>query len=336
MTPLPDDVGALKARLEEFADARRWAEIRDELAQSDDTELMADPRIAFHLAEALAHLGPIERALTLALAAESEFQKKNDAVNLLPALNLAGATQFELGDLEGAEERFSKLLELAREAGNDEMSGRATNNLGAIASLRGDQQRALSLYRLSVPAYQKIGYLAGLAQTAHNLGIAHRDLGFWREADRHYRRSADKAKDIGDVRLAAMATVGRAEIAHRRGDDAFAEAEVSRALTTFGQIGDELGRADALRLLGEIADVGGDEPLARARLDEALGLARTQANPLLEAEILEERGKLHAKAGRTTLARADLEVAAATYGRIGAAQRRRRAEKRLEEIGSSL
>ncbi len=324
--------GELRSELERLAEARRWDEVRDRIGGLEDAALVADPKVAFLAAEALVHLGHMERALNLALAAEAEFRARHDHVNLLAALNLAGAVQFELGDLESAQERFSYLLELARERGNEEMSGRATNNLGAIASLRGDDQRALSLFRLSIPAYQKVGFLIGLAQTDHNLGIAHRDLGLLGEADRHYRSALRRARQLGDQRLAAMARVGRAEISHRRGDEDYAGAEARHALDAFAEIGDELGRSDALRLLGNVALARSDWAEAGRCFARALDLAREYANPLLEAEILEERGELHAKTGQTALASADTEVAAAIYRRLGAAKRQRRAEEKLELI----
>ncbi len=326
---MPGDVRALKSALERLEGERRWSEIRDRVAGLDQGELTADPKIAFLAGEAFVHLGQMERALNLVLAAESEFRARHDAVNLLAALNLAGAVLFELGDLKGAEERFSDLLELAREQADDEMSGRATNNLGAIASLRGDHERALSLFRLSLPAYQKTGFLVGLAQTAHNLGIVHRDLANWRDADRAFQIAFRRARQLGDERLAAMARVGRAEVSHRRGDDKYGRAEANHALETFMRIGDELGHADALRLLGNIAAAQQDWDAAQRYFDEALNLARSHANPLLEAEILEGRGELHAAMGRGGLARADLEVAAAIYRRLGAAKRQGETEARL-------
>lgn len=320
------DTGKLRAELDRLAHERRWAEIRDRLADREDAELAAEPKLAFYLAEAFAHLGVMERALTLVLAAEAEFRSRHDRINLMEALNLAGAVQFELGDLSGAQGRFAELLELARESGEEEMSGRATNNLGAIATLRSEYGRALSLYRLSIPAYQKVGHAVGLAQTEHNLGIVYRDLGYWREADGHYRRAIERARQVGDDRLVAMATVGRAEISHRRGDLVYAEAEAARGLQTFQVIGDELGRADALRLLGAVAASRGELEEAAEALEEALDLAREHANPLLEAEVLEERAGLHRRHGRDGLAGADLTLAATIYRKLGAAERARRVE----------
>jgi len=326
------DRADLRAELERLAGERRWSEIRDRVAGLADADLASDARLAYQVAEALLHLGDVDRALTLAVAAESQFRTEHDQVSLLGALNLAGAVQFELGDLEAAEERFSDLLELARERGDEEMSARATNNLGAIAALRGDHEKALSLFRLSIPAYQKVGFRAGLAQTAHNLGIVYRDMGYLREAERHYQDALRRARQLDDERLAAMARVGRAEVAHLRGDDVLAAAEGHRALQSFVQIGDELGRADALKLLGSVSLSRNELGQATDYLQHALDLAREHANPLLEAEILEVRGKLHLRRGSTALARAELETAAGIYRRLGANGRLEETEAQLDSI----
>ncbi len=324
----------LKRELERLAEERRWDEILDRTGRLDDAALLADPKVAYLAAEARVHLGHMERALNLALAAEAEFRVRHDMVNLLSALNLAGVVQFELGDLSGAEERFYELLELARERDNEEMSGRATNNLGAIASLRGEEEKALSLFRLSIPAYQKVGFQIGLAQTDHNLGIAHRDLGRWHDAERHYDSALRRAQQLGDQRLAAMARVGQADVSHRRGDHEYAGAEARHALEVFAAIGDELGRCDALRLLGSIALARSDCDEANRYLANALDLARQFVNPLLEAEILEERAELHGRTGRTALAHADAEVAAAIYRRLGATKRQQGALEKLRRLDS--
>lgn len=329
-------VGAvdLRRELERLAAERGWDDILERTRQLDDTALVADPKVAYLVAEAQVHLGHIERALNLALAAEAEFRARHDTVNLLAALNLAGVVQFELGDLSGAEERFSELLELARERDDEEMSGRATNNLGAIASLRGDEEKALSLFRLSIPSYQKVGFQIGLAQTDHNLGIAHRDLGRWRDAERYYESALRRARQLGDRRLAAMARVGQAEVSHRRGDDEYARAEARYALEVFLEIGDELGRCDSLKLLGSVALARADWDEANRCLADALELARRFANPLLEAEILEERAELHERTGQSALAHADAEVAAAIYRRLGATKRHHETQEKLRRIDS--
>ncbi len=309
---------SLRSEIEGLAERHLWAELRERLASYGDVELSDDPRIAYHLAEALVHLGAAGRARVLGEAAEAKFRERRDERNLLRALNIVGAALFELGDLAGADERFSWLLELAAEAGDEEMRARASHNLGAIASLRGEHEKALSLYRLSIPAYQRLGRARGLAQTEHNMAILYRDQGRWEESDRHYQRAIEQARRIQDARLAAMAAAGRAEIAYLRGDLEASAAGALRALEDLVTIGDALGQADALRLLGVLAREMGDRAEARRRLDAALFIARANGNRLLEAEILRERGHLSRDEGRRTQAADDWAAAAQIFRRLGA------------------
>jgi tetratricopeptide (TPR) repeat protein len=105
-------------------------------------------------------------------------------------------------------------------------------------------------------------------------------------------------------------------------------------MDTFDEVGDELGRADALKLLGSIAAALAEIEKAGRRFEDALELAREHGNLLLEAEVLEERGELYLTKMRPALARADLEAAAATYRRLGATLRQQNAEERLKQISS--
>ena len=129
-----------------------------------------------------------------------------------------------------------------------------------------------------------------------------------------------------------MARAGRAEIAYLRGDRVYAAVEARHALEAYTELGDELGRADVLKLLGSIVVAEPKRELAARHFEEALRLVREHANPLLEAEILEERARLHAAEDRTALALADLEAAAANYRRLGAAGRFQAIEEKLERL----
>jgi tetratricopeptide (TPR) repeat protein len=304
--------------LEAWADAHRWSAIREVLATRSDAELRDDPRAALLLAEALLHLGEPRRARRLARAAAAALRAARDPRNLLRALNVWGAASFELGDLGGAEARFDEMWELALETGHEEMRARAANNLGALASLRGDHERALSLYRVALPAYQRLGWVRGLAQTEHNLAILHRDRGDWAESDRWYRRAWERARRIPDPRLAAMAAVGRAELACLRGDPDAAAAAARRALEDLVEYGDALGQADALRVLGMASRAWRDWEEAARRFDAALEIARANGNPLLEAELWRERGLLERERGRARAGRRALERALGLFERLGA------------------
>lgn len=311
MGPLtPERARHLSEDVERWAANGRWREIVDRLSPYPDATLGGHPRLALELARALTYTGRPRRALRLALAAESRLQSVGTAAQRLDVANLVGGLCFELGDLATAEDRFADVVERASEAGEDVWLARASNNLGAASVLRGRIDRALTLFRLAVPAYQRRGDHRGLAETYHNLAIAYRDLGFPREADAHYRRAETQARRAGNARLAAMSRLGRAELALRAGDATLAAAEAGQGLAETEAVGDALGRAEALKLLGSIAMAEGRLDVAEERLETALDLARSAPNPLLEAETLLERSALRRARGDEEGAGADAAAAA--------------------------
>jgi hypothetical protein len=64
------------------------------------------------------------------------------------------------------------VLELARQLDDTLMAAHASNNLASVAHLRGEPETSLSLYRVALLAYQRLGDRRGTAQTYHNLGLS--------------------------------------------------------------------------------------------------------------------------------------------------------------------
>lgn len=331
MEPLTaEQVRELAAEVERLAGAGRWSVIVDRLDGHPDDELARHPALAIGLARALTYTGAPRRALNLALATEAAFGPGAPIPKRLDLTNLIGSLEFELGSPAVAEDRFADVVELAAENGDILWLARASNNLGAAASLRGRSDHALSLYRLALPAYQKLGDTVGLAETCHNIAITYRDLDHVREAEAYYRRAEGHARRSDDTRMIAMARLGRAELALRRGDTALAGEEGRRGLAEMDAVGDALGRADALRLLGAIALAEGRLDDADHRLRGALAAARSAPSPLLEAEVLMERAELHACRGDRHLAAADAQAARRIFAELGARGWERRAHEKME------
>ncbi len=234
------------------------------------------------------------------------------------AVNMLGAAQFELGELGQAATTFGRALELASEAGDALILGRATNNLGMLANIAGRREEALTRYQLAIPAYQRVGHLSGLAETCHNLAITYRDLGELEQADRHERRAIAYAREAGNPRLLAMAQVGRGDLALRRGEAAVADATARLAAEAYRRIPDHLGEADALRLAGAARTLLRAPGAAREALDRAVVLAAEHGSPLIEAEAREARARLAAAEGMWDAAAADVTAALGLYEGLGA------------------
>src|SRR2546428_3727713 len=92
------------------------------------------------------------------------------------------------------------------------MTGRCSNNLGVISSLRGRHAEAIGSWEIAVAAFDRAGVRHGVAECHHNLGITYREQGELDRALAEADRAAAEAEAFGDRTLWALALRGRAEI----------------------------------------------------------------------------------------------------------------------------
>jgi tetratricopeptide (TPR) repeat protein len=300
-------------------EAREWPALAARGALLPDEALAAEPELGFLVAGAAHRVGDATRALSLALVLEGEVRRRGARRLLLDLLNLIGIALYELGRNDEAEARFTELLETATGWGDDEFAGRASNNMGVLANIRGQRDLALTSYQRAVAAYQRMGWRRGLAQTHYNIGISYRDLGFEQDADGQWRRALELAEPELDEDVMGFAEVERALLKVRGGDPRMGQALAERARARFEKLGDPVRRAEAVRVLAAADRALGRVGEARARLDDALREAVTHSNPLLHAEVQRDRGLLLRDLGDAAGAREALEDAAAHFERIGAA-----------------
>jgi len=327
----PHSSDDLLARARDHAAAGAWGDVR--LLLSGRPEATgAEPELATLLAEACMRGGRAREARGLLGDAVPALERRHDRSALRRAVNLSGAAHFALGELDDAERAFSRALELGREDGDDLLVARATNNLGAIESIRGRPDSALTLYQLAVPAYQRLGNSLGLAESYHNMAITVRERGLLDRADEYERRAIEYARATGNPRLAAMARVGRAEVWLRSGDPAVACATACRAAREFAAIPEPALEADALRVAGVASVVLGALDEAATLITRALETARAGGHALVEGETLHAQAELHAARGDLTAARADAGAAIAIFERLGATPERDAVREWLEGI----
>jgi tetratricopeptide (TPR) repeat protein len=298
---------------------REWLVIVERLSELPETQIIAQLEIAFCYADALLRIGEAGRARAVAEQVEKGARRQGDRRLVLNVINVIGVASFESGRNSEAEERFAELLDLASMWKDEEFAARASNNLGVLANVRGRRDQALMYYQRALASYHRLGYLRGLAQTHHNLGISYRDLGFDREADTHFQRAIQFAQSTNNEDVIAMAEAERALLRVRAGDGQLAEALAQRALRRFTAMGDELGRAEALRVLAAAARARASDDEAARRLEEALEVARSHSFPLLHAEVQRDRGLLLRDQGRSAEAVEALHDAASHFFNLGAA-----------------
>lgn len=283
-------------------------------------EVRAQPELATLRGESFLRVGSPREGRAWFADAIPSIERRGDRAVLRRAINMLGVADFQLGELEAAGPEFERALELAQQDGDDLLVARVTNNLGMIANIRAQRERALGLYALAVAAYQRLGDFVGLAQSHHNMAITFRDAGDFESADEQELRAIEFAHDAGNATLLAQARLGRAEISYRKGDARFAEAAAVRAASDFAALSEPLQQADALRVLGLAALVQEKLEQAARALDDALHLACTHGGALNEAEIRHARALLLEGTGDQEGMTAEARAAIAIFERLGAQQ----------------
>jgi tetratricopeptide (TPR) repeat protein len=235
------------------------------------------------------------------------------------ALNLSGAVAFDMGRIDEAARYFTQALAEAEQEDDPATVGRCSNNLGIIASLRGDHGRAVGSYTMALAAFRQAGLHAGAAETLHNLAIAYRDQGNLEGALQTADQAVHEASEAGDLRLVALTQGGRAEIRLLAGDAAVAQREAEHAVATHREVGDIVGEAEDLRVLGCALAALGNEGEADRTLRLVIDRAEAFGRPLLAARAERDLARLFlTRVGREEEASDLARRARARFIRLGA------------------
>jgi tetratricopeptide (TPR) repeat protein len=301
-----------------------WSDALSLLRERGD-ETRAHPALATLRAEAELRTGHPREAHQWLTSALTVIERSGDRAALRKARNQLGVAEIELGALDSAERNFGRALELARVDGDDLLVAHATNNMGAIANIRGRREEALALYQLAIPAYQRFGNVAGLAQTLHNMAISFRHLGQPDRAGEYEARAISYAIECSNAALLALAWLERAELFLQGGDPALAEVGAQRAAAHFTKVPDPIREADALRVVGAARLGLGRLEEAETTLERSLTLARAHGSRLVEGETLRVRAACFFRRGDLALARRELATAIGIFDELGAEEQRNEA-----------
>ena len=271
----------------ELYDARDYPGLVEFLSPLGRAELTRVPELGFRLADAWQRTGERDAALAMLRALSTACARRGNDRLARDVANLEGVVLFGLGRLPEAEDAWRRLMSASSRAHDENFVARSNNNLGVIHTLLGDRESALAAYGRAIAAYQRLGYLRGLAQAHQNKAITYREMDRWREAEHHFLRSMDYASEDGSADELVRAKQERALLLCYAGERRLAEATARHALTRWEELGDPTGIGDAHRVLGTVALADGRWEVAAMWGEQALSIARRRHNPLLEAESLE-------------------------------------------------
>ena len=290
--------------------------------------LMAEPELGHYLAQAYSQTDAPDRcAALLDELHEAGRHRGNDRL-YRRRLNLRAVLKLRGGLLSEAESLFEAVASASVDASDETFLATAMMNIGVVADMRCDWERAGSNYRQALVLFQRIGDRASMAGCYHNLGMLSRQCGKLGEAEQYLRRALENYKTTGTADERTATGIERGLVAAELGDPTRGICITMQALRKAQEIRN-------LRLLGEAHRACGLIFLHRRELRHAhehfraaLRVEARQLNPMLRAEIFEGLSWLFAMAGRYGQEAFYASSAADTYSAIGMAQRASRATQR--------
>lgn len=305
-TVLSDEVPEYEAA------SRRALQIRERLAPGSRFEADAVASLA-RFAEGQGDTRVAIELQRRALAIHEKLDASSPSV--ARGLSTLCAYQMNGGDLVEAEESCRRSVDVARSLGPASLGlvGQALHNLGVVARLRGEFDRAVRLFGQSMEIYEQLDPGGRMVAANHwdiaATEVSRRDVERLAAAEDHLRLS-----DLGypgDERHAALTALVRADIAYQRKDLAGAEKQLRQALPYFDRLAPEGAIAtDIVLYLGIVLTDEGRLADAEALLRRGLVNGRRFAPASQKtAELHHHLGMLLWKAGRVAEAEAAMRQA---------------------------
>jgi tetratricopeptide (TPR) repeat protein len=251
----------------------------------------ADPRV---VAESRLHLGRVAWKRT---SLEEALQHCDEARGIAIRLgdqDLRAKVENAMGVLHVARAEYAQAraaYDVALDLTKDGVTrAKIALNLGVIANIQGALDVARRHYVQSLSLFRDADDERGAALALHNLGMLHADLGEWDEADDSFRGALALFEQQGNRQLIADVLQNRAEVTLGRGRVQEAIAQSDMALSIYAEIGDEVGRAEALRWKATGLRALGRFGAATHALNESIRIAQRTRTALLEAESTRELG----------------------------------------------
>ncbi|MDP9202879.1 MAG: tetratricopeptide repeat protein [Gemmatimonadota bacterium] len=285
------------------------------------------------LARAYLEQGNRQAALDVLEAAVAAAEQSGSSTAVAQVLNIVGIAHQTGGDLDNARAMYEAAREKAESTGDAELLAMIDQNLGSLASIRGETREALESFRRSQLGYQTLGMRNHEAQLLNNLGLTYADLGEFAEAEQAYAEAARAF--AGDNDQANQLTVAinqvQLSISARRFDEAV---ERSNQLLSMGGEQDSAWQGEVFRHVGVISRELGNHEQSADYLARAAAFAERTGDLLLTADVAEQTAELYWVQKRHRDMLISLNKAYDLYSRFKAQHRVAQVEKRNAALES--
>ena len=266
-------------------------------------------------------------AMDVLEAAVAAATQAGSASAIAQALNVVAIVHQTGGDLDRAESMYAEARITAQSIKDAEALAMIDQNLGTVASIRGDVRRALEAFHRSLHGYRALGMKDQAAQVLNNIGLAYSDLGELDRAQAAYAEAEQAFGEEHDVTNKLNVALNQVQlcIATERYEEA--QERVEQLLTLSGEIAPSW-RGEVLRHVGVIARERGDYMKAAEYLGRAAQCAEAAEDLLLKADVTEQLAELYWTQKRHRDMLANLNESHALYSRLKAQHRVAQVERR--------
>lgn len=242
--------------------------------------------------------GDLEGALEAFDTALTIAEFAGDDAQIGKAYHEQAAVHRQLGHLELAESLYSQARSRALDTGETRLAAMTARNLGVIALVRGDHDKALRHHRASLAEYRALGVPKEVLDSLRGLGQLYADLERWEDGARAFDEAAQIAEALGDIAERARIQTQRVALEIARGEfaAAFSACEVARAIAARVPDADMLGEIEKHR--GTIARETGELAASEEHFERAQQIAVERRDLLLSAETAREHAEACRKQGR--------------------------------------
>ncbi|MFF3215473.1 BTAD domain-containing putative transcriptional regulator [Streptomyces sp. NPDC002886] len=194
-------------------------------------------------------------------------------------------------------------LEAVRAAGNKRGTAALLGSLGVLYLGRSQKAESRAALTSALGLFQELDDAHGLALCHRDLALLERMRGNEDRALTLYDRALRDFDQVGDVVGRAIVLTQSAQIWMVRGQVSAAQDRLDEALGIYRAVGYTGGQARTLRRAGQLSQVRGEHELAVRTFTEVLELCRDSGDVIGEGHLLRDLGHAHAELGRGEAAR---------------------------------
>jgi putative nucleotidyltransferase with HDIG domain len=313
-----------------WSDAVRSYEnlVRDPLA-NDQTRLSA----LRWLGRVYLEQGNRGAAIDVLEAAVAAATQAGSPSAIAQALNVVAIVHQTGGDLDRAELMYREARGTAESIKDSEAMAMIDQNIGTVASIRGDVEEALEAFQRSLEGYRALGMRDQAAQVLNNIGLAYTDLGELDRAEAAYAEAARAFGEEHDHPNEMNVALNQVQLCIATGRFDEAQERVETLLSLTGEIAPSW-RGEVFRHVGVIARERGDYVKAAEYLGRAGECAEEGEDLLLRADVAEQLAELYWTQKRHRDMLAHLNQSHALYSRLKAQHRVAQVERRNAALES--